>query len=80
MSWLVWEEHTCDQIDCLYRAIGSRVMINMYPFDQWKTVKNHCNNLSVCVQIPLRTIWMGRTIKLLDFVGKCHISLSGMLF
>ncbi|XP_062272523.1 methionyl-tRNA formyltransferase, mitochondrial [Scomber scombrus] len=50
MSWMVWEEHTCDQIDRLYRAIGSR--------------------------IPLRTIWMGSTIKLLDFVGKCHISLS----
>lgn len=50
MSWMVWEEQTCDQIDRLYRAIGSR--------------------------IPLRTIWMGSTIKLLDFVGKCHISLS----
>ncbi|XP_028257568.1 methionyl-tRNA formyltransferase, mitochondrial [Parambassis ranga] len=50
MSWVVWEEQTCDQIDCLYRAIGSRV--------------------------PLKTMWMGRTIKLLDFVGKCHISLS----
>lgn len=49
MSWMVWEEHTCDQIDRLYRAIGSR--------------------------IPLKTIWMGRTIKLLDFVGKIHISL-----
>ncbi|KAM4602619.1 methionyl-tRNA formyltransferase, mitochondrial [Polymixia lowei] len=51
MSWMVWEEQTCDQIDRLFRAIGSR--------------------------IPLRTIWMGKTIKLLDFVGKCHISLSG---
>lgn len=50
MSWMVWEEQTCDQIDRLYRAIGSR--------------------------IPLRTIWMDSTIKLLDFVGKCHISLS----
>ncbi|XP_056868803.1 methionyl-tRNA formyltransferase, mitochondrial isoform X2 [Takifugu flavidus] len=50
MSWIVWEEQTCSQIDCLYRAIGSR--------------------------IPLRTTWMGRTIKLLDFTGKCHISLS----
>ncbi|XP_044045069.1 methionyl-tRNA formyltransferase, mitochondrial isoform X2 [Siniperca chuatsi] len=49
MSWMVWEEQTCDQIDRLYRAIGSR--------------------------IPLRTTWMGRTIKLLDFAGKCHISL-----
>ncbi|XP_031142788.1 methionyl-tRNA formyltransferase, mitochondrial isoform X3 [Sander lucioperca] len=49
MSWIVWEEQTCDQIDRLYRAIGSR--------------------------IPLKTTWMGRTIKLLDFVGKCHISL-----
>ncbi|CAB1452932.1 unnamed protein product [Pleuronectes platessa] len=50
MSWMVWEEQTCDQIDRLYRAIGSR--------------------------IPLRTMWMGRAIKLLEFVGKCHISLS----
>ncbi|XP_029284648.1 methionyl-tRNA formyltransferase, mitochondrial isoform X2 [Cottoperca gobio] len=49
MGWIVWEEQTCDQIDRLYRAIGSR--------------------------IHLRTSWMGRTIKLLDFVGKCHISL-----
>lgn len=44
ISWLVWEEQTCDYIDSLYRAIGSR--------------------------IPLRTIWMGRTVKLLDLVGK----------
>ncbi|XP_071763618.2 methionyl-tRNA formyltransferase, mitochondrial [Centroberyx gerrardi] len=51
LSWMVWEEQTCDQIDHLFRAIGSR--------------------------IPLRTIWMGRTIKLMDFVGKCQISLSG---
>ncbi|XP_047435765.1 methionyl-tRNA formyltransferase, mitochondrial [Mugil cephalus] len=50
MSWVVWEEQTCEQIDRLYRAIGSR--------------------------IPLMTTWMGRTIKLLDFVGKMHISLS----
>uniref|UniRef100_UPI0037E851BE methionyl-tRNA formyltransferase, mitochondrial n=1 Tax=Semicossyphus pulcher TaxID=241346 RepID=UPI0037E851BE len=50
MSWIVWEEQTCDQISCLYRAIGSR--------------------------IPLRTTWRGRTIKLLHFIGKCHISLS----
>ncbi|XP_073319837.1 methionyl-tRNA formyltransferase, mitochondrial [Pagrus major] len=50
MSWIVWEEQTCDNIDCLYRAIGCR--------------------------IPLRTMWMGETIKLLDFVGKCHITLS----
>lgn len=27
MSWMVWEEQTCDQIDRLYRAIGSRVMM-----------------------------------------------------
>ncbi|KAB5525988.1 hypothetical protein PHYPO_G00146530 [Pangasianodon hypophthalmus] len=47
LSWLVWEEQTCDQIDRLYRAIGSRV--------------------------HLRTIWMGRAIKLLDFVGKCNV-------
>ncbi|XP_047219220.1 methionyl-tRNA formyltransferase, mitochondrial isoform X4 [Girardinichthys multiradiatus] len=46
MSWIHWEEQTCNQIACLCRAIGCR--------------------------IPLRTIWMGKTIKLLDFVGKCH--------
>ncbi|XP_072574000.1 methionyl-tRNA formyltransferase, mitochondrial isoform X2 [Paramormyrops kingsleyae] len=51
MSWIVWEEHTCDQIDCLFRAIGSR--------------------------IPLRTLWMGEPIKLLDFAGKFLTSLSG---
>lgn len=50
MSWVQWEEQTCDQIGHLYRAIGSR--------------------------IPLRTTWMGRSIKLLDFAGRCHISLS----
>lgn len=50
MSWLVWEEQTCDQISRLYRAIGSR--------------------------IPLRTIWGDETVKLSQFVGKCHISLS----
>ncbi|CAN9506902.1 unnamed protein product [Ophioblennius macclurei] len=50
MSWVFWEEQTCDQIDRLYRAIGSR--------------------------IALRTTWDGRTIKLLDFVGKYHISLA----
>ncbi|XP_059208816.1 methionyl-tRNA formyltransferase, mitochondrial [Centropristis striata] len=49
MSWVVWEEQTCDQIDRMYRAIGA---------------KKH-----------LRTTWMGRTIKLLDFVGRCHISI-----
>ncbi|XP_068174458.1 methionyl-tRNA formyltransferase, mitochondrial [Antennarius striatus] len=50
MSWMVWEEQTCDQIDRLYRSIGSR--------------------------IPLRTIWMGTTVQLFDFVGKCYVSLS----
>lgn len=50
MSWVLWEEQTCDQIGRLYRAIGSR--------------------------IDLRTMWDGKTIKLLDFVGKCHISLT----
>ncbi|XP_051236071.1 methionyl-tRNA formyltransferase, mitochondrial isoform X2 [Dicentrarchus labrax] len=50
MSFVVWEEQTCDQIDRLYRSIGFR--------------------------IPLRTIWMGKTVQLLDFVGKCHISLA----
>ncbi|KAM9765382.1 methionyl-tRNA formyltransferase, mitochondrial isoform 2-T2 [Menidia menidia] len=48
LSWVVWEEQTCEQIARLYRAIGSR--------------------------IPLRTVWMGQTMKLLNFVGKCHIS------
>ncbi|XP_062845797.1 methionyl-tRNA formyltransferase, mitochondrial [Trichomycterus rosablanca] len=47
LSWLVWEEQTCDQISQLYRAIGSRV--------------------------PLRTLWMGQTVRLLDFVGKCNV-------
>ncbi|XP_030622365.1 methionyl-tRNA formyltransferase, mitochondrial [Chanos chanos] len=51
MSWIVWEEQTCAQIDRLYRAIGSR--------------------------IPLRTIWMGCTVKLLDFVDKHEVSLLG---
>lgn len=51
MSWVSWEDQTCEQIDRLFRAISSR--------------------------IPLRTIWMGKTVKLLDFVGKCQISLSG---
>ncbi|XP_056134413.1 methionyl-tRNA formyltransferase, mitochondrial [Lampris incognitus] len=51
LSWIVWEEQTCDQISRLYRAIGSR--------------------------IPLRTIWMGKTIKLMDFVGNCQVSISG---
>nr|XP_046248630.1 methionyl-tRNA formyltransferase, mitochondrial [Scatophagus argus] len=50
MSWIVWEDQTCDHIDRLNRAIGSRM--------------------------PLRTIWMDKTIKLLDFVGRCNISLS----
>ncbi|KAJ8252349.1 hypothetical protein COCON_G00216610 [Conger conger] len=48
MSWVVWEEQTCDHISRLYRAIGSRV--------------------------PLRTLWMGDLIKLLDFVGKVSLS------
>ncbi|KAJ8343939.1 hypothetical protein SKAU_G00312680 [Synaphobranchus kaupii] len=47
MSWLVWEEQTCDHISCLFRAIDSRV--------------------------PLRTLWMGHLIKLLDFVGKFSV-------
>ncbi|KAM9824989.1 methionyl-tRNA formyltransferase, mitochondrial isoform 1-T1 [Syngnathus typhle] len=50
MSWMVWEEHTCQDIDRLYRAIG------------WR--------------IPLRTTWMGRTVKLVDFAGRCHISFA----
>ncbi|XP_066511123.1 methionyl-tRNA formyltransferase, mitochondrial-like [Hoplias malabaricus] len=52
LSWLVWEEQTCDGIDRLYRAIGSR--------------------------IPLRTVWMGKQIKLLDFVGQCHPHLGSL--
>ncbi|XP_077376478.1 methionyl-tRNA formyltransferase, mitochondrial isoform X2 [Festucalex cinctus] len=51
MSWIVWEEQTCRQIECLYRAIGSR--------------------------IPLRSTWMGRTIRLVGFAGTCHISFAG---
>ncbi|XP_019748780.1 methionyl-tRNA formyltransferase, mitochondrial isoform X5 [Hippocampus comes] len=51
MSWIVWEEHTCQHIDRLHRAIGSR--------------------------FPLRTTWMGGTIKLVDFAGRCHISFAG---
>lgn len=80
MCWIVWEEQTCDNIDCLYRAIGSRVMmtdIGWYFFKQWQTVEYHSYNPYLCCQIPLRTMWMGKTIKLLDFVGKCHITLSG---
>merc|ERR1712131_124636 len=53
LSWIDWEEQTCDHIHRLFRAIGS-----------W---------------IPLRTIWMGQTVKLLDFVGRFNISLSGWL-
>ncbi|XP_015248266.1 PREDICTED: methionyl-tRNA formyltransferase, mitochondrial [Cyprinodon variegatus] len=48
MSWIDWEEQTCEQIACLCRAIGSR--------------------------IPVRTTWMGKTVKLLDFAGKCSSS------
>ncbi|XP_028812838.1 methionyl-tRNA formyltransferase, mitochondrial [Denticeps clupeoides] len=51
MSWILWEQQTCVQIDRLYRAIGSRV--------------------------PLRTVWNGKTVKLLDFVGKCNVSFFG---
>ncbi|KAM8890430.1 methionyl-tRNA formyltransferase, mitochondrial [Synchiropus picturatus] len=50
MSWVSWEEQTCEQIDRLYRAIGCR--------------------------IHLRTMWEGRSLKLLDFVGRCHIALA----
>lgn len=80
MSWVVWEEQTCDQIDRLYRAVGSWVM-RTDPDCSGRatedTVEHHCNHPSLCRQIPLRTTWMGRTIKLLDFVGKCHISFLG---
>ncbi|XP_068615634.1 methionyl-tRNA formyltransferase, mitochondrial-like [Brachionichthys hirsutus] len=50
MSWVLWEEQTCDHIDRLYRSIGSR--------------------------IPLRTTWMGTTVRLLELVGRGHVSLS----
>lgn len=75
MSWIVWEEQTCDQIDCLYRAIGSRVtfVLLTFVFKLWET------HSYVSYQMQLRTVWMGRTIKLVDFVGKCHISLSGKI-
>lgn len=78
MSWIVWEEQTCDQIDRLYRAIGSRVtfMVSNFVFKLWKTVST---DSYVSDQMQLRTVWMGRTIKLLDFIGKCHISLSGKI-
>lgn len=78
MSWIVWEEQTCDHIDCLYRAIGSRVtfMVLNFVFKLWKTVST---DSYVSHQMQLRTIWMGRSIKLLDFIGKCHISLSGKI-
>lgn len=29
-------------------------------------------------RIPLRTLWVGKTVKLMDFVGKCNVSLSGV--
>lgn len=75
MSWIVWEEQTCEHIDCLYRAIGSRVMFMVpFVFTLWETVRA---DFYVTFQMQLRTVWMGRTIKLLDFIGKCHISLSG---
>lgn len=72
----MWEEQTCDQIDCLYRAIGSRVtfLVLNFAFKLWETVRT---DFYVSSQMQLRTVWMGRTIKLLDFIGKCHISLSG---
>ncbi|XP_036390807.1 methionyl-tRNA formyltransferase, mitochondrial isoform X1 [Megalops cyprinoides] len=50
MSWVDWEEQTCEQIGRLFRAIGSR--------------------------IPLRTIWMGDTVKLLEFCGEFNESVS----
>ncbi|KAI4829926.1 hypothetical protein KUCAC02_001586 [Chaenocephalus aceratus] len=36
-----------------------------------------CLQCAIGSRIPLRTSWMGRTVTLLDFVGRCHISLSG---
>lgn len=81
MSWMVWEEQTCEQIDRLYRAIGSRVIkIPKVELIQcWTPVGILLMiHLFPPHQIPLKTTWMGKTLKLLDFVGKCHISLSGV--
>ncbi|KAG9341320.1 hypothetical protein JZ751_019424 [Albula glossodonta] len=30
MSWVVWEEQTCDHISCLFRAIGSRIPLRTF--------------------------------------------------
>lgn len=54
MACIIWEEHSCDYIDRLFRAIGFR--------------------------IPLRTMWMGNPIKLLDYVGKRSLSFTASPF
>ncbi|GCC38454.1 methionyl-tRNA formyltransferase, mitochondrial isoform X1 [Chiloscyllium punctatum] len=50
MSWVNWQEQTREEIDQLYRAIGSR--------------------------IPLRTLWMDKTVKLLHLVDVREIPVS----
>jgi len=35
------------------------------------------NTVFVFHQIPLKTMWMGNPIKLLDFVGKCNVMFTG---
>ncbi|XP_056605399.1 methionyl-tRNA formyltransferase, mitochondrial isoform X1 [Triplophysa dalaica] len=47
MAWIIWEDYSCDHIDRLFHAIGSR--------------------------FPLKTMWMGNPVKLLDFIGKCNV-------
>ncbi|XP_048471977.1 methionyl-tRNA formyltransferase, mitochondrial isoform X7 [Rhincodon typus] len=50
MSWVNWQEQTWEELDQIYRAIGSR--------------------------IPLRTLWMDKTVKLLDLVDVREIPVS----
>lgn len=56
---------------------GNDYSCGLFSLMQWKS-QNIIINPDIYHQIPLRTIWMGRTIKLLDFAGKCHISLAGL--
>lgn len=46
MSWVQWEEQTCEHIDRLYRAIGSRVR-------SCCRVRNRRSLCDVTVLIPL---------------------------
>lgn len=44
-------------------------------FLQWEDqTSDHIDRLhrAIGARIPLRTLWNGRTLKLLDFVGRCH--------